>query len=340
MDCNVKRTSLSGLGRSLCYRMPRAFRWTATGGMEDIGTGPGRYYSIAHGVSADGSVVVGEVFDTNFVLHAFRWTSATGMQYLPPVPPALGDSDVARAVSADGSVIVGESEYDEGDFHAFRWTAATGTVDLAFLTLDAWLMYARSVSADGSKIAGESYMGPARAFVWNWPAPSGQQLTLIDSTWASSGNIGYAISADGSVVAGKAYLDSGIRAFRWTEASGMMDLGTLPGDNNSMATAVSANGTAVVGWSSSLETGMFHAFLWRACDQLSCVSIDFNNDTSFFDPQDIDAFLSIYSEGPCIPDTAFCDDIDFNNDTSLFDPCDIDSFLRVFSEGPCTLCGV
>lgn len=71
----------------------------------------------------------------------------------------------------------------------------------------------------------------------------------------------------------------------------------------------------------------------------ACDSIDFNNDTSVFDPIDIDALLSVYGEGPCIPDTAVCNDIDFNNDTSVFDPCDIDSFLLVFSEGPCTPCG-
>ncbi len=66
-----------------------------------------------------------------------------------------------------------------------------------------------------------------------------------------------------------------------------------------------------------------------------CDSIDFNNDSSVFDPVDIDAFLSVYSEGPCIPETAACNDIDFNNDTSVFDPVDIDSFLSVYSEGPC-----
>jgi len=71
----------------------------------------------------------------------------------------------------------------------------------------------------------------------------------------------------------------------------------------------------------------------------TCNDIDVNNDGSFFDPQDVDAFLSIYSEGDCIPAGAVCDDIDFNNDGSLFDPCDVDSFLRVFSEGPCTSCG-
>ncbi|MFO0856239.1 MAG: hypothetical protein U0640_02640 [Phycisphaerales bacterium] len=70
---------------------------------------------------------------------------------------------------------------------------------------------------------------------------------------------------------------------------------------------------------------------------LFCDSIDFNNDTSVFDPVDIDAFLSVYSEGPCVPDTATCNDIDFNNDASIFDPADIDAFLRVYSEGPCVL---
>jgi hypothetical protein len=70
-----------------------------------------------------------------------------------------------------------------------------------------------------------------------------------------------------------------------------------------------------------------------------CDCIDFNNDGSSFDPEDIDAFLSVFSEGPCVPATAICNDIDFNNDGSLFDPCDIDSLLLVFSEGPCTPCG-
>ncbi len=96
------------------------------------------------------------------------------------------------------------------------------------------------------------------------------------------------------------------------------------------------------------DTNYIEAFVDDfAVDELQCIdvptgcdSIDFNNDTSLFDPQDIDAFLSVYAEGPCIPGTATCNDIDFNNDTSIFDPCDIDSFLLRFAEGPCTPCGV
>jgi hypothetical protein len=89
------------------------------------------------------------------------------------------------------------------------------------------------------------------------------------------------------------------------------------------------------GWYNNV--GAFTCLVWPSGP--TCDSIDFNNDTAFFDPQDIEAFLSVYAEGPCIPATATCNDIDFNNDGSLFDPCDIDSFLLVFSEGPCTLCG-
>jgi hypothetical protein len=66
-----------------------------------------------------------------------------------------------------------------------------------------------------------------------------------------------------------------------------------------------------------------------------CDPIDFNNDGSLFDPMDVDAFFSVFSEGPCIPANATCNDVDFNNDGSLFDPQDVDAFFSVFSEGPC-----
>jgi hypothetical protein len=67
----------------------------------------------------------------------------------------------------------------------------------------------------------------------------------------------------------------------------------------------------------------------------TCDSVDFNDDGMIFDPTDIDAFMSVYSEGPCVPAQATCNDVDFNNDGSIFDVQDIEAFMRVFSEGPC-----
>ncbi len=97
------------------------------------------------------------------------------------------------------------------------------------------------------------------------------------------------------------------------------------------------------------DRGQYNVIATNSCGMLDggtfplggepCDSIDFNNDGGFFDPVDIDALLSVFAEGPCIPETATCNDIDFNNDNSLFDPCDIDSYLVVFAEGPCTPCG-
>jgi probable HAF family extracellular repeat protein len=62
-----------------------------------------------------------------------------------------------------------------------------------------------------------------------------------------------AISSDGQVVVGSSsstkHLDRGDQAFRWTMGEGMVALGFLPGENQSSATAVSADGSVVVGMS-------------------------------------------------------------------------------------------
>jgi len=71
-----------------------------------------------------------------------------------------------------------------------------------------------------------------------------------------------------------------------------------------------------------------------------CGSADFNSDGQAADAADLDAFLSVFSEGPCVPPNAVCGQVDFNNDGSLYDPCDVDSFLEVFAGGHCTLCGM
>jgi probable HAF family extracellular repeat protein len=88
-----------------------------------------------------------------------------------------------------------------------------------------------------------------------------QQLIWLGTLPGGDESEAYGVSADGSVVVGMAFNAAGQwRAFRWTEAGGMQDLGTLGGDR-SWATGVSADGSVVVGWADN-AAGYWRAFRW------------------------------------------------------------------------------
>ena len=90
-----------GVAENAAY-YARAFRWTASGGMQDLGT-LGGYESGASGVSADGSVVVGWAWNAAGYSRAFRWENGV-MQDLGTLG---GNWSAAHGVSADGAVVVG-----------------------------------------------------------------------------------------------------------------------------------------------------------------------------------------------------------------------------------------
>jgi probable HAF family extracellular repeat protein len=82
------------------------------------------------------------------------------------------------------------------------------------------------------------------------------------------------VSADGSVVVGSARNAAGDeRAFRWTEARGMQDLGTLGGDR-SEALGVSADGSVVVG-SAHNAAGKWRAFRWTAAGGMEDLNLTY-----------------------------------------------------------------
>lgn len=69
-----------------------------------------------------------------------------------------------------------------------------------------------------------------------------------------------AVSEDGKTVVGVSNSSVGDRAFKWTEADGIIDLGTLSGGSESHARGVSSDGNVIVG-SSDTRNGQ-RAFLW------------------------------------------------------------------------------
>jgi len=143
-----------GLAHNAAWQW-RAFRWTASGGMQDLGTLGGRE-SWAYAVSADGSVVVGWAENAARQRRAFRWTVDGGMQDLGTLG---GCCSTAYAVSADGSVVVGWAENAARQRRLFRWTAAGGMEDLnttyaSLLTNGSRLGEVRAISPDGRYIVG------------------------------------------------------------------------------------------------------------------------------------------------------------------------------------------
>jgi probable HAF family extracellular repeat protein len=233
--------------------------------MQHLGT-LGGSWSVAWGVSADGSVVVGGAENAAGKDRAFRWTAARGMEDLGTLG---GSGSVAFGVSADGSVVVGWARNAAGQAHAFRWTAAGGMQDLG--TLGGSGSAAFGVSADGSVVVGGAANAAGQRRAFRWTAAGGMQdLGTLggDESWA------YGVSADGSVVVGWAKnAEWQERAFRWTAAGGMQDLGTL-GGNSSWALGVSADGSVVVGWAFNAAWEP-RAFRWTAASGMEDLNITY-----------------------------------------------------------------
>jgi probable HAF family extracellular repeat protein len=227
-----------------------ATRWTAAGGNEDLGPGPGASAtaSSASRVSADSRVIFGGWVGTNQTKGLLRWTREQGMQDIGPV---FGASQYSiEGVSGDGGAIAGYAVVN-ASYVGFKWTQSVSFVALAPLSIG-MPSAALGISQDAVFTVGYSYLNHNRATRWGSdgiPQNLGVLSGGIDS-------YAYATSADDSVVVGvsdAALL--GDRAFLWTSSLGMVDLNTyLPtlGMDLSRWTlincrGISADGRTIVG---------------------------------------------------------------------------------------------
>lgn len=244
----------------------------------------GEFYSIAYGVSAEGSVVVGssrsdlgtemfrwesgvmtglglgwavsvsgdgEIVVGNYSGEAYRWTAQGGMQGLGGLYD--NNDSAANAISTDGLVIVGSGSTGMINFptEAFHWTTLQGMQGLGFLdTSESNWSYAYDVSVDGSVVVGYCHHRiPTvdeydEAFIW----------TLSNGMTRIGMGKAYAVSDDGEVIIG---ISAGEIVFRWTDETGMVDLGY-----SGTVADISANGSIIVG--SSFSPSGSRAYVWNA----------------------------------------------------------------------------
>lgn len=248
--------SYSSSGREI-----KAFRWTESYGLMSLTGFPGGIIKGgAYGISADGSVVVGYATSSSSGAEAFRWTESGGMQNLGF--PEGNFDNAAYGISADGSVIVGTSSPSVTSTEAFRWTESEGIVGIGDLLGGGFHSTAQGISGDGSTIVGYSSASSGygtEAFRWTESDGMVGLGSLIENNFDSEA---CDVSADGSVVVGY----SNGEAFRWTESDGMVGLGRLPGNLNSFAYGVSADGLIVVG--QCFSTDGYVAFIWDGTNRM------------------------------------------------------------------------
>ena len=238
----------------------KAFRWTQNGGMIQLENSS--YFSHSSGISADGSVAVGWIWDrATATVEAFRWTAAGGAVGLGDLPGGTFES-YANDVSADGDVIVGQGQSNSG-YEAMRWSEAGGMVGLGDLPGGITHSAAFGVSRDGSVVVGEANSASGHeAFLWT----SGTgMIGLGDLPGGTFDSHAEDVLADGNVVVGYGNSGLGREAFRWTLGGGMVGLDDLPGGTfDSAAWGGTADGSIIVG---SGNTGIGReAFIWDSAN--------------------------------------------------------------------------
>jgi uncharacterized membrane protein len=220
--------------------------------------GATRYEAL--GVSADGTVVIGDGGK-----QAFRWTQKNGIVGLGILPGRTNSR--AIAVSADGAVAVGSSynlpSWDTEE--TFVWTQAGGMQGLGYLP-GGKTSFPNAVSSDGSVIVGTSDSSSGWS-AYRWTRITG--MASIGGLPGMATTHPFGVTADGAIIVGGSYRDPAHGdAFIWDAAHGTRSLQNvleteygldLAGWHLLVASGIAPDGSAIVGWGTN-PSGRQEAF--------------------------------------------------------------------------------
>ena len=206
-----------------------------------------------------------------------------GVSFLPFLPNTDPEAVAVATAIAYDPFIVGYASTDFGPFHArhaFRYDLQTQQMlDLGTLapTNAAAVSMARGISKDGSVVVGWSNSDVAFTQAFRWTSATGMQP--IGELMPNGSSRALDVSLDGQVIVGDAAIPpvgpfTGIYdAFRWTQSTGMVDLGSFDGPGQatgSVAEATNSDGSVIVGANSfqyevtpGNSIAGSHAFRWQ-----------------------------------------------------------------------------
>ena len=231
------------------YDSTTHFYWNETSGFETIGgVVPAPEIGGQTGVSDNGMTIgASSMNNTSGLIELSMYDVAT--KTWTPLGGLGGDdgqeASSSHAISGDASTIVGLG-YTAGDNqpHAVRWTADQGVIDLGSTVAGAFSR-ANATNLDGTVIGGwqDTATGFRQGAVWI----NGVQQVLDNANGDPVGAV-ETVSNDGVWVAGEGTFANNFQAYRWSESTGVENLGpaTSPGYRG-ITTGLNEDGSIAVG---------------------------------------------------------------------------------------------
>ena len=217
----------------------KVFRWTFSGGMQDLGFAS--LGSSTTGISADGSVIIGNCGTPDSYSRGFRWTSNTSFLLLQGYMNNVGVTTTqAYGVSGDGSQVVGSYPGFQYGPYAMRWSANGSLIGIGAPN-GGYYSEATAISRNGAVVFGKSWINDT----WRTTSVSTVNLGIVLSRALSA-------NYDGKVVVGSGFT---FGAARWSTTAGLQNLNALlpqlgtnlTGWVLNEATGVSNDGSVIVG---------------------------------------------------------------------------------------------
>jgi len=250
--------TISGDGRSFVgLVLPKQLaRWSTWAGYELLGSPWSVESNNVQISNRDSSVIVGyggtHISNNWYRNDGYKWTPAGGVSLLDlqgPQPYNM-QGTLIQAISDDGTTTAGwlRPEDDPTSTMNLPFRRVGSTLQMLPVSASSWGR-ARALSRDGQVTVGEmTTLLLPRAQRW-LPNGTRQDLGVLPGHDSSSAQC---TNGDGSVVFGQSWLGSGSRrGFRWTQAEGMTEVVSLPGETRSEVGSVSADGSLAVGGSSN-----------------------------------------------------------------------------------------
>jgi probable HAF family extracellular repeat protein len=171
--------------------------------------------------------------------------------------PGAEEGGQGNAINNAGQVVGFNATNDPtiGTTTAFFWSAQTGLVNIVTSTSGADFATANAISSDGTVVGAVGSSSNPSSFIWT--QAKGMKIIPLPSSFATGIHKEFVVGS-GACLAPRPC--GAYHAYIWSHY-GSFDLGTLPGDTSSAASAVNSS-LQIVGMSLN-SSGTSTAFFWK-----------------------------------------------------------------------------